>query len=481
MAHDDFRTFFGVAEQAGHARRITKPVDATWEPAAMAKWAFQALPHEKRFGLFFENVDGSEMRLATGCIGANQETYALALGVEQDQVRDKWVEALLNPIEPVTVDSGPCQEVIKLGADAKLSELPIPVWTPGKDVAPYITTGVVNCHVDTGVQNMGIYRTMVKDDHTVVANMNPGRQGYEYCKTWFAQGKPAPVVWVIAPEPVVQIVSTANLPHGESELRIAGGLKGKPVEMVKCQTNDMLVPANSEIIIEGEMIEGETDMEGPFGEFAGYMGPVAPKPVVRITAITHRKNAIYYGITSQMPPSESTMLQSMSNAPLLYKQLVHDLNETCVNDVFIDLTFGGLLAHGVIQMTPRRPDDAMRIGRLVGSISPLKRITLVDADVDPRDPLHMEWAMNSRYNPATDTEIQPDVWFPMGMDPSVRSSAEASDLGSRIIINATKTIDAGVFSLPSMDIMEKAKQSWLDSGLPDFEVPKRAQYRFENS
>ena len=481
MAHDDFRTFFGVAEQAGLARRISKPVDASWEPAAMAKWAFQALKPEDRFGLFFENVEGADMRLATGCIGANTETYALAIGVPVEELRDRWVEALNNPIDPVVVEDAPCHEVVKLGAEAKLSELPVPVWTPGKDAAPYITTGVVNCDHDTGTQNMGIYRTMVKDDHTVVANMNPGRQGFEYCKTWFAQGKPAPVVWVIAAEPVVHIASTANLPHGADEMRIAGGLKGAPVKMVKCKTNDMLVPANAEIVIEGEMVEGETDLEGPFGEFAGYMGPIAPKPVVHIKAITHRRDAIYYGITSQMPPSESTTLQSLSNAPLLYNQLVHELHESCVKDVFIDLTFGGLLAHGVIQMAPRRPDDAMRIGRLVGSITPLKRITLVDDDIDPRDPVHMEWAMNSRYNPASDTEIQPGVWFPMGMDPSVRSTPEATDLGSRIIVNATKTIDAGAFSLPSMEIMERAKQSWRDAGLPDFDVPKRAQYRFENS
>jgi UbiD family decarboxylase len=242
-----------------------------------------------------------------------------------------------------------------------------------------------------------------------------------------------------------------------------------------------MVPAESEIIIEGEVLPGEFADEGPFGEFAGYMGPVAKKPLVRITAITHRKDAIYYGYSSQMPPSESTVLQSLTNGPLVLKILREDMGDKNVKDVHIDLTFGGLLAHCMVSMTPQNEGHAKKIGRLVADMTPLKRVTVVDDDVDIRDPLHMEWAMNSHYHPARDTIIIDDVYFPMGMDPSVRIDNQMQDMGSKVVIDATRTIDAGEYSLPPKEIMMKALDLWQEVGLPEFDIPKRAQFRIDRS
>ncbi len=481
MAYRDFRDFLAVSEQRGKLRRVAKTVDRSWEPASMAKWMFQALPEDDRFGLMFENVEGSEFPLVTGALGASVHTYAMALGVEPDELNDKWLEALLNPIPPRVVDVAPCQEVVRLGDDARLGDLPIPVWTPGKDVGPYITTITVNRHAETGAQNMGVYRTKVRDDHSVVVNLNPGRQGFIYSRSYLDQGQPAPIAWVVATEPVVHLATVANMPLGVDEITVAGGLKGAPIDLVKCKTSDIMVPANAEIIIEGELVPGEDDEEGPFGEFAGYMGPVSRKPVARITAITHRKDAIYYGYTSQMPPSESTVIQSLTNAPLLLKTLRHDHGETSVRDVFIDLTFGGLLAHGIIAMAPRHPGHAKRIGRLIADMSPLKRVTVVDEDIDIRDPLHVEWAMNAHYNPVRDTVIIDDVYYPIHMDPSIRVDDQASEPGSKIVIDATQTIDAGELSLPPRDIMMRALESWRQAGLPDFELPKRLEFRLKRS
>ncbi|MEJ0070855.1 MAG: UbiD family decarboxylase [Pseudomonadota bacterium] len=174
----------------------------------------------------------------------------------------------------------------------------------------------------------------------MVINLAPGRQGFMCTKTWHDQGKPAPIAWVIAAEPAVHVATVANLKYGQDEIDLAGGLKGAPVELVKAKTVDLLVPANAEIVIEGELLPGETAPEGPFGEFAGFMGPVAPKPVARITAITHRQDPIFYGYSSQMPPSESTTIQSLTNAGVILK-LLHDLGERAVRDVHIDLTSAG--------------------------------------------------------------------------------------------------------------------------------------------
>lgn len=475
------RAFLQRLDAAGLVRRIAQPVDRAWEPATLAKWMYQALPPERRFGMIFENVIGATMPLVTGALGASPATYALAIGSSVDAINATWVDACRHPHKPRVVREAEVQSIVMRGADVRLSALPIPTWTPEKDRGPYLTTNVVTRDRDTGVQNMGVYRTMVRDERSVVTNFAPNRQGFMNLRTWHTRGETAPVAWVIAAEPAVHLATVANLAYGQDEIDLAGGLVGAPIEMVKCVTSDLLVPASAEIVIEGEAHVGELDGEGPFGEFAGYMGPVEQRPVVRITAITHRPNPLYYGYTSQMPPSESTTIQSLTNAGVLLKVLKHDLSETSVEDVFIDLTFGGFLGHAILTMTPRYPGHAKKVGRLVAAMAPLKRVTVLDTDVDIRDPLHLEWALNARYNPARDTVLIDDVFFPINMDPSVRTPGQAVSMGSKVVVDATAKVDAGALSLPPRAVMERGLARWKELGLPDFDIPKRAKLRIERS
>jgi UbiD family decarboxylase len=481
MTHRTIRDFLSALEQRGLLRRISRPVDRMWEPAALAKWMYQALPAEQRFGMYFENVKGSSIPIVTGALGANSAAYAIALDVAEDRINDAWAKACRNPLRPLVVEEAMCQEVVITGADLCLSYLPIPVWTPGKDAGPYITTNTVTKDYDTNIQNMGVYRTMVLDETSVIPNLAPGRQGHQNMQTWTDKGKVAPIAWVIGAPPAVHLAAVANLPYGADEIELAGGMMGAPVAMVKAKTVDLMVPADSEIIIEGEILPGETAMEGPFGEFAGYMGPVDRRPVVRITAITHRRNPVFYGYTSQMPPSESTTIQSLTNAGVMLKALRDEMGESSVSDVYIDLTFGGLLAHAVIAMKPGYPAHSKKVGRLVAAMWPVKRVTVVDDDIDIRDHTHVEWAMNSRFNPARDTVLIDDVYFPINMDPSVRSQTSQSTMGSKIVCDATQKVDAGPFSLPPKEIMMKALELWQEIGLPAFEIPKRARLRIDRS
>lgn len=478
---ETLRDVFADLEQCGKLVRVAKTVDVAWEVACLGKWMFQAIAEEKRMGMWFENVAGYSIPVVIGALGPSAKVYARILGVGEDEINSTWERALLNPIPPLTVRRGPSQEITLLKDEVRLDRLPIPTWTPGKDVGPYITTAVVTSNANTCRQNIGFYRTRVRDAASVVANLNPGRQGFLNANTWTGQDKPAPIAWIIGAHPVYQYAATANLPWGADEVEVAGGVLGRPVELVKATSIDLLVPADAEIVIEGEIYPGETDLEGPFGEFAGYMGPVAQKPVAHITAITHRKNPIYCAMMSQMPPSESTVVQSLTNAGVVQKMLRYDLGEFTVHDVCIDQTFGGLMAHAIVAMTPRYPGHAKKVGRMIADCTPLKRITVVDPDVDIRDSSHVEWAMNSRFDPARDTEIIKDVYFPMGMDPSIRVKDGTSDPGSKIVFDATQTIDAGQFSLPPKESMEAVLNAWREAGLPDFDVPKRARLRIERS
>jgi UbiD family decarboxylase len=481
MPYRDMRDYLAILEQHNLLQRVTRQVDRSWEIACLAKWMYQALAVERRFGLFCQNVKGSSIPVVTAALGASPRSVALALQGEVDEINDKIVAALRNPIKPRVSLAGACQEVELRGQAASLAKLPIVTWTPGKDKAPYITTIVITRNHDTGIQNMGVYRTMLRNDQSVVVNLSPGRQGTHNARTWTDRGKRAPIAWVIASEPAVHLATIANLPPGKDEIEFAGGLKGEAIELVRCKTIDVHVPANTEIVIEGEVAPGEMEDEGPFGEFAGVMGPVEKRPVAYIKAITHRREPIYYGYTSQMPPSESTTIQSLVNAGVILHTMRDYLGDYSVHDVYIDQTFGGVLAHAIVAIAPQMPGHGKRVGRTVADIAPVKRVTVVDVDVDIRDPSHVDWALNSRFSPQRDTIIIDDVYVPLQIDPSVRDARGNVTQGSKIVLDATQKIDPGPFSLPPKEIMMKALAVWQQCGLPPFEIPRRGKLRIDRS
>ena len=155
MPYRDIRDYLATLEQHDLLKRVTRAVDRSWEVACLAKWMYQALPVERRFGLLFQNVKGSSVPVITGALGASPRSVALALQCEVDAINDKIVAGLRNPIGPSTSHAGACQEVQLLGEAASLATLPIVTWTPGKDKGPYITTIVITRNHDTGVQNLG--------------------------------------------------------------------------------------------------------------------------------------------------------------------------------------------------------------------------------------------------------------------------------------------------------------------------------------
>jgi UbiD family decarboxylase len=477
MAYRDIRDYLAALEEKGKLRRIQKSVDRAWELSCLARWMYQALPEGERFGLLFEQVQGFDIPVMTGILGASRQVYAIALETEPDQINEKWIQALLQPMPPKQVTEAPCQEVVLSGDDMDLGSMPIPVWTPGKDAAPYLSCPTISRDHETGIQNAAVYRAMVKDSRHLAVNLAKGRHGTLCYESYAKKGKPAPFAWVIGAEPVVNFSAVANVPYGTDELTIAGGLKGEPIEVVKAKTVDLLVPASAEFIIEGEFRPEDYAEEGPFGEFAGYMGPVGQRPVASITAITHRKNPIYYGYISQMPPSESTTIQSLSNAGLIMKILRHDLGHNTVKDAHIDLTYGGLLAHGIISMKPLYHGHAKQVGRLVADMTQLKRVTVVDEDIDIRDPMHMDWAMNSRFNAERDTIIIKNVFASAILDPTVRVRDGEAEMSSKLVMDATqKEEQTRPFSIPSKELMMKALDVWKEIGLPDFEIPKRTKF-----
>lgn len=479
MPAPDFRAFLSAAIAAGRLRHVESPVDPSWEPGCLVKWMYHALPQAERFGLRFERVAGTDFPLVTAALGASSASYALGLGIKPEQINAHWLAAMDAPLDPVIIGEAPCQQVVLRGVDIDLFRLPIPTWTPGKDAAPYLTTITVTRPREGAAQNLAVYRTQVRDARSVIVNLSPGRQGEACARSWLDRGEPAPIAWVIGAEPAVYCAAVANLAVGVDEITVAGGLRGAPVELVRAVSSDLLVPANAEMIIEAEVLPGEFAVEGPFGESAGYMSDPAPRPVARITAITHRRDAIYYGLASQMPPSESTTLQSLSNAGLILHRLTREFGVSSARDAHIDLMFGGGAAHLVVALDSPAPGEAKAVGRLLAHNTPLKRITLVDADIDIRDPQDLDWVMSSHFDPARDTEVIGG--FPAAMDHAVTPDNQGRKLGSKLVIDATRSLATGPLSLPRRELMERARETWQAAGLPGFEVPRRLASRLSRS
>ena len=459
------RELIDQLEACGKLHRVSKQVDPSWELSCMARWVYQGFPMEERFALFFENVKGSSIPVATPVIGASRQVYALALGTTPEKIHDVWLGALRQPIAPQEVQSAPSQEIVIEGNEVDLSYLPVPIWTPGKDSKPCITACVITKNRDTGVQNMGTYRCQVQSKTRVTINTSPGRQAYENYQTYASKGESAPVALVICCEPAVHLATAAALPKGVDEITASGGLKGAPIEMVRTKTSGLLVPAQAEIVVEGELHPTGRMPEEAFGEFAGYMGPIGDRPFFDVRCITHRRDPIYYGYLSQHPPSESTLIQGQANECVIHKQLVDDWHEPTVLDVAMNQTHGGLMGYVVVQMKPTYPGHAKRVGRVVAEMGVFfKTVMVVDSDIDIRHQPHLDWMMNSRVNPARDLIIIKDTY-------NVYDPSSEEGLGSKLVIDATETGLETDLSLPPKELLYQAYDSWKEAGLPLFDLP----------
>jgi len=273
MPYDSLRPYLQVLEQRGLMRWVDKEVEREWEIGAVVRMIFRAMPEQSRYGIGFRNIKGCPGgKVVAGALGASREMIATALQCDPtpEAIADKIQSGLNNPIPPVIVKTGPCKEVILKGADIDLTKFPIPTWTPEKDAGPYLTPLWVTKDPDNGRRDVGIRRCQIKDkDKTGILFGAPDRGGAIHHAKWKARGKPMPAAIFIGADPVQYLVAPSR--YGEDEFALAGGVRGQAVELVKCETVDLEVPATAEIVIEGEILTDRMEAEGPFGEFTGYM------------------------------------------------------------------------------------------------------------------------------------------------------------------------------------------------------------------
>lgn len=456
MKMESLRDFLSLLDADGELAHVKKAVNADWELAAVVRRVL-SFPPEKRPALLFENVQGFSMPVAVG-LYLNRRRYAKALKVEEREIASRWEEALKQPLPPAMVKDGPCKELILSGEKVDLSTFPLPTWTPERDAAPYITAPcVITRDPDSGYINVGNYRMMYKGKDRTGLFINPVQDIGMIFEKYRRQGRAMPVAVAIGVPPVLNIVATAKIPHGVSELSVAGALIGTPLEVVTAETVDLPVPAQAEIVLEGEVAPDYTETEGPFGEFAGFMSPIYQMPVVKIKAITQRRDPIYHALVSQRPPSESSLLRSVSNAALLLRNL-KSLGMTWVAAIHIPEA-GCAWYHIVVAIKKGHPAHPRMVMNAIWAATPqlAKMVVVVDDDIDVLNPFQVEWAMATRVQPARDVVIIADHMGQME-DPSQPEGLR--HLSSKMGIDATRKYLYPEASGPDDKYMRRVEQNW---------------------
>jgi len=470
MAYRDLREYLQALESDGKLHRIKKEVDKDWEIAAVARTVLQNIKAEQRKALMFEQVKGFSIPVVGGILGGSREIYALALQADLSDIASKWVEAQKEPLPPVMVNYGPCKENIRRGAEVDMEKFPVPIWTVGEDPGPYLTAPfIVSKDPQTGIHNVGTYRVQVKSKNRLGCMVNFIQHLRKHVEMHNRANRPTPVAIVLGTEPTIGLTSVAKIPYGLSEFAVAGRLRGEPVELVKCETIDLEVPATAEIVIEGEIRANELEHEGPFGEYTGYMGPDGDAYVVDIKCITHRHNPILQVFFSQMPPSESSCIRSIGREAAILKSLVEDLRLP-VRDVRLKES-GGAASYMAISISKEHPGQVQQVAWGAWAVDPAlgKIVVVVDDDIDIRDDFALDWAISFRVQPAEDCYIIPNT-SSIRLDPStapadVPQLTRHRELSSKLLIDATRNHAFPPLALPPREHLEKVLASWEEYGL----------------
>ncbi len=468
MPYRDLRAYLRVLEEAGKLHRIRTEVDKDWEIAAVSRVVFEDVPEAQRPALLFERVKGHTIPVCVGVLGASRWVYALALETTPEEIPDKWARAQRRPIPPRLVADGPVHETVKRGEAANLNSLPVPIWTRQHDPGPYLTAPfVITRDPETGAENVGTYRCQIKGPRKIGMWVNFLQHARQHIEPRRLAGERIPVAIVVGAEPAVGLCSVSRIAAGVEELAVAGGLRGEPLDVVRCVTSDLLVPATAEIVIEGE-ITPELEEEGPFGEYPGYMGPKADSYVVEVQAITHREQPIFQAFLSQMPPSESSCIRGWGRECAILKHL-RDLRLP-VRDVHL-LHAGGAAAYLAISIRPQYPGQAQQVMFAAWAVDPAlgKMTVVVDDDIDVRDPFQLAWALSWRVQPHKDIAIIPNTPA-VRLDPSqaaedVPQLDPSRRLSSKLAIDATRKHAYPPASLPPAEDLVRAREKWAAYGL----------------
>jgi len=390
-ATETFRDFLERLRTAGELVDIRQSVDSRH---------IATLVDQSDKALLFHDVIGYRMPVVSGII-RSQKRAIMSMGCETyPEIEMRLQRGIENPIPPRHVDTCAAKQVIHTGKDVDLFSLPIPMFSV-YDGGPMITAGITIARDPEFGLNSGIYRFMVKERNLTGIDIVTPNNMRLFAQRAYEAGKPLPISISIGNHPFENLGSGFRAPLGADEMAIAGGIRGAPVELAPCETIDLPCIADSEIVLEGEILPtGWTQPEGRFGEFTRLMGGLHWNPVVRINAITMRKDAIYYALHM---PWENTWLM----APTRYTQIRRALKTAGVQVKDINVTLGGCGFWHAIVSIKKQAGEGKNALLAALSVMDLKHVVVVDDDIDIFNPMDVEWAIATRVQGDKDVIIIP--------------------------------------------------------------------------
>ena len=432
---DGLRTWLEQADALGEIRTI-EGADWDLEIGAVADLVTE---RGSSPAVLFDSVKGYPKghRVLVNSLGSTKR-LGLSLGMPQDLSSLEFVSEwrrrskALKHIPPTIVREGPVLENIRRGNDVDILSFPTPRWFE-LDGGRYIGTGSVNITHDPeeGWTNLGTARVMIHDANTVGFYIAPGRHGRIHRDKAFLRGEPFKVAISVGHDPLIFLAGALEVPYGVCEYDFIGGIRGKPVEVIQGEFTGLPIPASAEIVLEGECVQGNDKIEGPFGEWTGYYGSSSrPEPIVKIHSVMYRNNPIILGYTRKW------------RAPLKAALVWDDLEAAGVPDirgVWYHEAAGAAYLFLVVSIKQRYPGHARQAGVVATqchAAAYLGRYTVVvDDDIDPTNLDEVLWAVCTRSDPEKDIEILRRCWSGP-LDPIIPKDKKG--FNSRAIIDATR-------------------------------------------
>lgn len=394
--------FRGVIDRLaveGELHRVTREVDARFELGAVL-----AL-RDKGEAQLFTAVKGSDLPVI-GNVMNSRDRVATLLGIEKPRLQEVILEALSRPIQPVLVDDAPVQEVVHQG-DIDLGRiLPVPTWFEHEQ-GPYITAGVIVAKdPETGRRNVSIARLRLEGGNRVLVGIAKNHHLNLLAEKARKLGQTLPIAVAIGNHPAVLLGSQMYLGLGDDEYDIVGGLLDEPLELVRCKTVPLEVPAGADIVLEGHIDNADPIEEGDVSEFHGFYVRYGAGTGGTITCMTHRRNAVYQAILPGYA-SEHCLLGALAieaTTCQALRRMIPAVRRVLVTD-------GGMgRLHAIITMhRPRLGEGKRAIILAMGQVNLFKLVTVVEDDIDPEDPQQVEWSLAARFRGHEDLVVLPGM------------------------------------------------------------------------
>ncbi len=427
----DMRSWIKELEERGELLRIKRSVDPLTEMGAL-------LYQSREKGLLFENLKGFPGWKSLGMAPANLRHAAIAFGTTLEKLIPTAANRALlrEPLERVS--TGPVKEVVLKGDEVDITKLPAHV--AGSEETPYIASGLVVVRdPDTGVRNMAFHRLQIKGPRKTGVLVVP-RHTRQILNKYESHHQSMPVAIFIGHHPLYYMAAATTGPFEMDELELAGGLLGEPVKVVKCETNDLEVPYDAEIVLEGEVLADVREEEGPFSEFHDYyVAGMGMNPVLQINCMTMRRDAIFKAIQNGSEV-EGCVFHKVPLGAAVYNHIKNIGGYVNLHNVMVLPGIFGI----VVQMTPRFYGEAKQVlmGVLSSPILHPKIAIAVDEDVNIFNHWEILWAINTRCNPEQDIQVISGVrthpMDPTGFERVPPGGPYWHRVGGKVMIDATK-------------------------------------------